>query len=107
MRNDGSLVLRAGLDARSRERAKWNVALLRLDLHDDERMRLLERLHAVEALRDDENPSASVVKVLNILEHDLAKRLPMFEAYGIPMSSQLRERLAAIASERRRAATRR
>lgn len=103
VRDDGSLALCSGLDARDSRRASWNVALLRLDLHDDLRKRLIEKLRLVEALRAEagDEPSESVVRVLEILEPDLAERLPMLEAFEIPVSPSLRERLNALANKRR------
>jgi predicted nucleic acid-binding Zn-ribbon protein len=106
VRNDGSLAVRPHLDTRCSDRAGWNVALLRLDLHDVPRMRVLEKLRLVEALHAEagDDPPESVVRVLEVLEPDLAERMPMFEALGIPISSRVRERLEALAAEHRRIA---
>lgn len=105
VRRDGSLALQAELDEGSRKRAAWNVALLRLDLHDELRMRVLEKLAIVQALHAEfgEDLPESVERVCTVLERDLAERLPMLRAFDIPISPKLRDRLEALAAEGRRA----
>lgn len=104
VRDDGSLALRSGLDESSSERACWNIALLRLDLYDERRMRLLKKLRIVEELREvmGDDPPGPVVRYLDVLEPELAEQLPMLRAFDIPLSTILRERLQALADEGRR-----
>lgn len=92
---DGSLALQPNTDARQRDRAAWNVILLRLDLHDKHRARLLEKLTLVEALRDkhDGPVTPREQRVLDVLEPELAERLPMIRAFDLALSPGLRERL--------------
>jgi hypothetical protein len=100
---DGSLVLRPDLDELGLERACWNVALLRLDLYDAWRKRVLEKLHLVEDLRATvgDEPSERTARVLSILELELAERLPMLRAFDVAISPALRERLEALAAQGR------
>jgi len=106
MKRDGSLALRPDLDERHRKRACWNVALLRLDLYDEWRRRLLEKLRLVEDLHAaiGEEPLARATEVLNVLELELAERLPMLTAFDVAISPALRERLEARAGQGRESA---
>lgn len=96
--NDGSLALHPELA--DRERAAWNVALLRLDLHAEERARLLEKLRAVEDLRAIAGLSTRESWLLDILERDLAERLPMIRAFDLALSAGLRARLQSLVAAR-------
>ena len=104
MKDDGSLALHPDLDDFDRERACWNVALFRLDLHDEWRKRLLEKLRLVEDLRAAAGDDPTAQAALNILEPELAERLPMLEAFDIAISPMLRERLETLAAQGRESA---
>jgi hypothetical protein len=95
LRDDGSLALHPDSNKSERDRAAWNVALFRLDLHDKHRARLLEKLMLVEALRSELDPPMTVreQKLLDVLEPELVERLPMIRAFDLPLSPALLERL--------------
>jgi hypothetical protein len=94
LESDGSLTLHPR--AAHRERVAWNVALLRLDLYMAERARLLEKLRLVEDLRALPELSELESESLDILERDLAERLPMMRAFDLPRSPGLRARLQSL-----------
>ena len=97
VKNDGSLALHPALvDARERQRAAWNVALLRLDLHDWERARLLEKVRLVEELQLAVDAEPTARRLLEIMEGDLAERLPMIRAFEISLSPELSARLQTL-----------
>ncbi len=99
--DDGALSPRPTLGGSEYERAAWNVALLRLDLKDAQRARLLEKLRLVEGLRqvDEAERTKRERESLDILEHDLAEHLPAIRAFGLPLSSDLRASLEQLARE--------
>lgn len=68
VRAEGSLELHPELGEPERERAAWNVALLRLEMR----------------------------RILDILEGDLAQRLPMIRAFELPVSARLLARLQSL-----------
>jgi hypothetical protein len=98
LESDGSLTLHT--EVADRKRVAWNVALLRLDLHAEERARLLEKLRAVEDLRAHAELSDRESWLIDILERDLAERLPMIRAFDLPLSSELRARLQSLVAAR-------
>lgn len=101
MNRDGSLTLNPAFN--QPERAAWNVVLLRLDLHDSGRARLQEMLDLVEQLGDSagSEPSERERVVLDIIERELAERLPLIRAFEIPLSPRVRSRLDALDAARR------
>jgi hypothetical protein len=97
---DGALVVRPNLDPRECRRAVWNVAtLLRLDLYDEQRARLLEKLRLVEQLRAVDGELTDLERqTLAILEPELAERLPMLRAFDIAITAELDGRLKQLAA---------
>jgi len=94
LRVDGQLEPR-GADA---DRAAWNIALLKLDLLDDERAKLLRLAEAAElALEptDDDAEAAKLTMLLTKLTPDLVGRALLLEVLAIPMSDALRAHLRA------------
>jgi hypothetical protein len=102
---DGSLRPRDGLTQDARRRAAWNVALLRLDLRDEERARLREKLTLVQALRQVHATNRSNLedRTLTILERELAEHLPAILAFGLPLTVDLHDRLCELVREARAA----
>lgn len=96
-------------------RAVWNAAtLLRLDLYDQERKRLLHKLTVTERLLEALDTGAKQRTerdgaVLDVLIGELAERLVFFDAFGLTISDALRRSLekrrlvseATIANHRR------
>lgn len=97
LQRDGGLGLHCALDERGRRRAVFNITLLRLDLRADRRERVLEMLELVEGLHQrglDELGEVGV-RALDVLERELAEQLPLLEAFDLPNSLELRDRLRA------------
>jgi hypothetical protein len=97
LRDDGTLRVRTGTLA---ARAIWNVKLLRLDLYDEKRARVLHKLSVAEGLLEgldqaEGSAQSQLESALNVLVEDLAERQPFLTAFGIPVSGQLRARLQA------------
>lgn len=103
--DDGSLSARPNLDDHERDRAAWNVTLLRLDLRNPERSRLLEKLSLVKQLRGvgEVERTEPEQQVLDILEHALSEHLSMLDAFDLPLTDGLRQRLEALAHRAREA----
>lgn len=79
-----------------RDRAAWNIALLKLDLLDREREKLLDIAEAAEmALKpsDDETLAESMKLLLHKLTPDLVARVLLLEVLTVPMSPALRTHL--------------
>jgi hypothetical protein len=102
IRANGSLLVRSDLDPLEVQRAIWNVArLLELDLYDEERARLLEKLGLAEQLRAlDGEITILERQTLTILERDLAEWLPMLRVFDVPITTDLRARLEELAADR-------
>lgn len=94
LRDDGQLEPR-GTD---RDRAAWNIALLKLDLRDDERAKLLRLAEAAELALEpgrDEETAKKLEMLLAKLTPDLVGRALLLEVLAIPMSAELRAHLRA------------
>lgn len=110
VRENGAIRARPGVHA---ERASWNIVLLNLarEAYDTVREENLETLSTAERVirrlntaRGNPKKLGALREILDTHVRDLARTLLFFDAFGIPMSPELRSRVeAARAAELPRA----